>query len=116
MKVQTRWPAIKRYSGRLFSLTIILICLLIITIISANQLPVQRLNWALDFFKSLLQDIFLNPIFSLVTQYYFSKFLESDKLKKYPKLKQRMLKYMDTELLDVLVMNCKIFYLLKFLK
>lgn len=77
---------IKTRIGYTLLALLFIISFLIIFIIDANENNLERLSWTVDFIKSTLQDLFLNPLFDLLYQYLAIKAYEHEFFRKHPKL------------------------------
>ena len=96
-----KWIHFKVKLGYVFVAMIIIGGLAIITIIAAVQTPAERTGWTINFIQSLLQDIFVNPLVTLLSQYYFIKAVESRYVKSKPKLRRKLVGYLDEALWEI---------------
>jgi len=80
----------KLLAGRIFAALVTLTCILVIMIISANQNDSERRNWAMDFIKSLFQDLIFTPVIFLFLQYIALKIILSRTVTKRPKLRSML--------------------------
>lgn len=78
-----------------------LISTAVVIIISANQTNAQRINWTIDFLKSFLQDLFINPLVTTAIQYGYLKLYESRYIRRKPKVHKHMSKYLNEVILEI---------------
>jgi hypothetical protein len=90
--------------GRILAILVALACILVIFIIAANQNRVERLNWTVDFLKSLIQDLILNPLFFLAFQYIVVRLMNSAISKKSSKFKYAIGKVLDENIRELSVL------------
>jgi len=102
-KTYQKWIKRKFIMGRILAILVALACILVIFIIAANENANERLNWTVDFLKSLIQDLILTPLFFLAFQYIVVRLMKSAITKRSSKFKYAIGKVLDEHLWEISV-------------